>query len=265
MATTITDLDFLLPVLVLWLSFLCVRLGIWLVPILTRRLGGFFEAFLPLWRRPPLAELPAEWVHSVPGLAPIAQQAGVGTPLPEGDEAFLSVSAAAAARLRPRARWVRVLDGLFGGRVGFVGKLLRGRWVPDLPTGGRSPVANALLSNLKDGARLLGGGVVQRKPGEDGTGHVYYVLELPSGETVTVFPELLSRLQAYSCFRRREMALVPALRARGVDWCRSSGLPVWAWPLAVPSSVALSMQVTSEEEACWGLMPTTFLSEQLGF
>jgi hypothetical protein len=265
MATTIDDLDFLLPVLLLWVILLCVRVGLWLGPILVRLVLGLVGTLHLPWQQPPRADLLAEWVHSVPALEPGAQEVGVCTPLPQGDEAFLSVSAAAAARLRPRARWVRVLDGLLGGRVGLVGRLIRGRWVPDLPAGDRSSVANALLANLKGGARLLGGGVVQRKPGEDGAGHMYFVLELPSGETVTVFPELLSRLQAYSCFRRRELALVPALRARGVDWCRSSGLPVWAWPLAVPSSVALSMQISHEEEVCWGLMPTTLLSEQLGF
>lgn len=229
-------------------------------------LGYLLWAFDPRWIAPHQADLPAEVVRVNPRRDERAQRRGVGTALPPQEgEAHLSVSAAAAARLRPRARWVRVLDGLFGRRVGLVGRLVRGWWVPDLPAAGRTAVANALLANLKGGARLLGGGVVQRKTGEEGRGHVYYVLELASGETVTVFPELLSRLQAYSCFRRRDVALVPALRARGVDWCRSSGLPAWAWPYAVPCAVAMSMQPTLEEEAAMGLMPTTLLSEQLGF
>jgi len=221
--------------------------------------------FDPRLIAPHQADLPAEVVRVHPRRDARAQRRGVGTALPAQEgEALLSVSAAAAARLRPRARWVRALDGLFGRRVGLVGLLVRGWWIPDLPAPGRSAVANALLANLQDGARLLGGGVVQRKEGDEGRGHVYYVLELSSGDTVVVFPELLSRLQAYSCFRGRDSALVPALRARAVDWCRSSGLPVWAWPFAVPTSVALSMRVFREEECAMGLMPPTLLSEHLG-
>jgi len=243
---------------------LVFRLLTWVVDVFVLVPVGYALWLLdPRWIAPHQADLPAEVVACVPPGMQRAQETGLGTGLPaEEGEAHLSVSAATAARLRPRARWVRALDSLLGARCGLVGRLVRGWWVPDLPAAGRSPVANALLANLKGGARLLGGGVIHRKAGDEGHGHVYYVLELASGETLTVFPELLSRLQAYSCFRRREEALVPALRARGVDWCRSSGLPCWVWPMALPSAVALSMRPFVEEETAQSLMGSTLLSEQ---
>lgn len=210
-------------------------------------------------------------------------------------EAHLSVSGAALAaiRLRPRARWVRVLEAAFGGR--HVGSFFRGRWVPDLPSSGRTPLANAMLANLAGGARLLGGGVIAKKiesgpsrvarltefrdevrcldelkqtlgghqlvrdrldeideksgGGSQDVGQVYYILELPEGEQVLVFPDLLARLQAYSVFRQRDTALVQALRARAREWCKLS-LPAWVWPLAMPGAVALATRHSSTELAC---------------
>jgi len=181
------------------------------------------------------------------------------------DEGGLSLSSAAlvAGRLRRRARWVRTLEGVLGGRCGVVASVIRGRWVPDLPSTRRSPVASALLGNLKNGAKLLGGGVVANTGGETPRNEVYYVLELPEGDSVLVFPDLLSRLQSYSVFRQRDAALLAALRARAREWCKLS-LPAWVWPLAIPGAVALATMTTEAEEssvALIGAVNPTLLSE----
>lgn len=165
-------------------------------------------------------------------------------------EAHLSVSQAAfaAGRLRPRARWVRALEAVLGGPTGSVGRLVRGRWVPDLPSSRRSPVANGLITSLSGGARLLGGGVVQHpEAGRPNASQVWYLLELPDGEQVVCFPELLARLQAYSVFRDRDASLLSALTARARDWCKLE-LPAWAWAHALASSVALAFDASVQED-----------------
>jgi len=109
-------------------------------------------------------------------------------------------------------------------------------------------MANAILGNLKGGVKLLGGGVVDNVAAAT-PGSVYYHLELPEGESVLVFPDLLSRLQSYSVFRQKDASLVIALRAKALEWCRAE-IPAfaWVWPLAIPSAVALALR-ESESEA----------------
>jgi len=203
--------------------------------------------FLGLFEPPPFD---LEMEDLPPGLDQDGVQSGASTHRMrlEGEgPASLSGSAWADSRLRARSRWVRHLEGLLGGRHGVVGLVVRGRWVPDLPSTRRSPVANALLSNLRGGAKLLGGGVVERTGGETPGSVVYYHLELPEGESVLVFPDLLSRLQSYAVFRPRDSALVGALRARAREWCKLE-VPAWVWPLAIPSAVALAMRTSVSEE-----------------
>lgn len=155
----------------------------------------------------------------------------------------LSVAAMRSTRLRSRARWVRVLETMLGGRRGVVADVVKGRWSPDLASTDRSPAANALLSNLEGGAKLLGGGVVQVGAGAQRTTQTWYSLELLSGPEVVVFPDLLARLQSYSAFRPRDASLVTVLRARATEWCKQE-VPPWVWPLVIPTSVALALSPT---------------------
>jgi len=174
--------------------------------------------------------------------------------IPDGDARMghervghLSLTGAlvARARLRGRSVWVCRLEELLGGRRGVVADLLARRWVPDLPSQKRSPAANALIGNLEGGAKLLGGGAIQFGGGEART-EVWYEVELPEGERVVVFPDLLASLQSYSVFRPRDAALLAALRARAREWCKLR-LPTWAWPLAMPGAVALATARSSSE------------------
>lgn len=175
--------------------------------------------------------------------------------IPDGDARMghervghLSLTGAlvARARLRGRSVWVCRLEGLLGGRRGVVADLLARRWVPDLPSQKRSPVANALIGNLEGGAKLLGGGAIQSKEGGEARAEVWYEVELPEGERVVVFPDLLASLQSYSVFRPRDAALLAALRARAREWCKLR-LPTWVWPLAMPGAVALATARSSSE------------------
>jgi len=79
------------------------------------------------------------------------------------------------------------------------------------------------------------------------------LLELPEGEQLVVFPELLARLHAYSLFRAREESLLASLRARARDWCKQE-LPVWAWPLAMPPSIYLAWEGTTFEDQALSLI-----------
>jgi len=151
----------------------------------------------------------------------------------------------ARSRLRGRSVWVCRLEELLGGRRGVVADLLARRWVPDLPSRERSPVANALIGNLESGAKLLGGGAIQNGGGETRT-EVWYEVELPEGERVVVFPDLLASLQSYSIFRSRDAALLAALRARAREWCKLR-LPTWVWPLAMPGAIALATARSASE------------------
>jgi len=139
-----------------------------------------------------------------------------------GENRHLPITAGMApARLRARARWARRCECLLRLPRGELGKLVRGRWTPDLPSASRPAGLNVLLSHFADGAILLGGGEVQKTSG--GT-HTYYVLQLSDGDRVTLVPELLSRLSAYALLRQRDAVLLSSLRLRALDWCKSEGL-----------------------------------------
>jgi len=257
-----------LLVSVLGLVVVCVVV----TPILFRVAVASFVAWVLVswWTRPPLigpllledlpcSEDPPRKQHC--GVPCVAHDSGMlfgqSTDRMEMEgEACLSVSSGAFAlgRLRPRARWVRALEAVLGEGCGSVGRLVRGRWLPDLPSTRRSPVANSLLVSLKGGAKLLGGGVVQNhEAGASITNQVWYMLELPEGEQVVVFPDLLARLHAYCLFRGRETALLSALRARARDWCKRE-LPSWVWPFAMPPAIFLAWQGTTMEDQAFGMI-----------
>lgn len=159
---------------------------------------------------------------------------------------FLPVtSAVSVQRLRRRARWVRALEGALGGRHGVVGRFVRGRWTPDLPSD-TTATANAYLSGtIPNGVRCLGGGTF--KGNEEAEPVVYLVLD--DGEDVQLcVPELLGRLRLYSLFRKRDDVLLGALRTRAVEWCRNRGLASWVSDLMVGPTVGFAMQPSTHEE-----------------
>jgi len=168
-----------------------------------------------------------------------------GSPLvwPGGRHVPVS-SVVAAQRLRCRARWVRALEAVLGGRDGVVGQFVRGRWTPDLPSQDLDYRENYLLASIPSGARCLGGGVAQGLSADDKP-HVYLVLDV-AGECVLVFPELLAKLRKYSLFRRRDDDLLGALRTRAVEWTRDRVTHL-VGDVAVAGAVALAMMPSSHE------------------
>lgn len=175
-------------------------------------------------------------------------------------EVPLSISAGfKTARLRRRARWVRVLERILGGRCGgAVGAFVRGRWIPDLPAAQRSSQLNVLLSTIPDGAKVHGGGLVENPESVAPMGdndaisasrfksQLWYLLELSDGTLHVVFPDLVCRLGSYSLFRERDQSLLDALRARARDWCKRE-LPSWAWSYAMPPAVLFAWRGTTVE------------------
>jgi len=149
-----------------------------------------------------------------------------------------------------------------------VGELIRGRWLPDLPSAEFSAGLNLVLAQRADGVRIRGGGSVEGKLKEDDSGHrekvPYFVCELRDGSLETVFPDLLASLSSYAFLRRREATLLLALRSRAVEWAKRSGLDQpsalvavsfttrWAW---IISDAELRARAEMEEEPLvpwWG-------------
>lgn len=159
---------------------------------------------------------------------------------------FLPVtSAASVQRLRRRARWTRALESVLGGRHGVVGRFVRGRWTPDLPTKEPSTAYAYLAGTIRNGVRCLGGGTFKGK--EETEPVVYLVLD--DGEDVQLcVPELLGRLRLYALFRKRDDVLLGALRTRAVEWCRNRGLSSWASDLMVGPTIGFAMTPSTHEE-----------------
>jgi len=136
------------------------------------------------------------------------------------------VSAHLCARPRRRAVWVRRLEVVLGVAPGVVGRFVRGRWTPDLPSAEFSLGTNLILSHLEGGARILGGGSVQAK--DRGSGELcseaYLVVELADGSRDVIFPALVSSLAAYAFLRERSATRVGALRSRAVEWYKGKSL-----------------------------------------
>lgn len=151
----------------------------------------------------------------------------------------------ATGRPRRRARWVRALQDELGGKFGVVGRLMRGRWVPDLPSVDRSDVQNYLLSSVENGARILGGGFEEVAEG-DGRDGVYFVVETSESREL-VFPALLGSLRQYALFRKRDSSLLLGLRSRASEWCKARGFRPWVVDMAVCSAVTMSMSPSAQE------------------
>jgi hypothetical protein len=158
------------------------------------------------------------------------------------------VSAPVCARLRRRAVWVRRMEKVIGKAPGCVGKFLRGRWTPDLPSPALTAGANLVLSHLPDGVRILGGGSVQgRGKDDEETVEAYLVVELADGSRVTVYPELLCALSSYAFLRERSAVLLSSLRLRALEWCRARGLSKTSTWAGLPGSLMLAWEVCDLE------------------
>ncbi|AZT88671.1 hypothetical protein VlAV1_gp1 [Verticillium longisporum ambiguivirus 1] len=154
------------------------------------------------------------------------------------------------ARPRRRARWVRALESTLGVvPSGTVGRLVRGRWTPDLPSVNYPPGVNLVLDRVPDGARILGGGSVAGRRKDEDVTVPYILLELSDGSVETLFPELVSVLSSYAFLRKREATLVLALRSRALDWCKSTGLSGPEAEVAVSFATKLAWVVPDRELA----------------
>jgi len=220
-------------VLVLWLLFtapgwLCVAL-----------LFGTLD-LLSLWNSSKGAHVEPvpHWVRTDSSQQPVGEESGVA------ETRRVPVTAHLCARPRRRARWVKAIESVLGDAPGgVVGKLVRGRWTPDLPSEAFSPELNLLLSKAKGGVRILGGGSVVGKSGDDEEKVPYFVVEHPDGTVETCFPQLISSLSSYTFFRKRESTLVLALRSRALDWCKRKGLSSSSTEVAVSTAIRWAWHV----------------------
>jgi len=238
---------FALACLVFRLAVLLVaalRIGVWL------SIGVFSSPFWSLWG---LLAFPfglfSQRVEAVPlGVVtdwcdqPVGEENGVA-------QAFrVPVTAHLCARVRPRAKWVRKLESVLGPvPSGTVGALVRGRWAPDLPSVSRAPDANLVLSIWRGGIKLLGGGAVAGRDGNNNVRVPYFVVEHLDGSVETVFPELISALSSYAWLRSRDGTLVLALRSRALEWCKLKSLSEASTLVAVASAVKWSWHLSDAE------------------
>lgn len=157
----------------------------------------------------------------------------------------LPISAGGTARLRKRAKWVVGLAEKLGLRDGALGAFLSGRWTPDLPGSKGARSASAYFSSLLvDGARVQGATRVTVAGGHTWVAHVNL-----GSNRLLVDPQMLAALSSYACFRRRDNALVSALRLRAKEWCKKVGFPDLEASLVVPGTVALATLVSAPEAA----------------
>lgn len=158
------------------------------------------------------------------------------------------VTAHLCARPRRRAVWVRRLEKVLGTAPGgVVGRFVKGRWTPDLPSSDLSSGLNLLLASRPDGVKILGGGSVPGSRGDDDVAVSYFVVEDSSGTVSTVFPDLLGALSSYAFLRARESTLVLALRSRALEWCKKQGLADSVTAVAVETAVSWAWGVSPRE------------------
>lgn len=148
------------------------------------------------------------------------------------------------ARLRRRSRWVTALQEYLGGRPGVVGRLVRGRWVPDLPAPSRAASANAILALLDGEAKLLGGGVL--RSGDPSINEPFLVVQMEHGREI-VCPNLMGFLCRNTFGRERDAVLLATLRSRAVEWCKDKKVPAFEQPLIIPGHVSLAMRLSAPE------------------
>lgn len=159
------------------------------------------------------------------------------------------------SRLRRRSRFVNRLSDELKLEKGIVGSILRGRWTPDLPTQ-HWPAENRFLAGLlRDGAKVLGGGLCGKSPIPAGLGPedprteaVTYLRIDISGREVLVIPKLVGFLSIRAVFVKRDGALVASVKTKAIEWCRQRALDHTSVSLALPGSVALALAKHAPEE-----------------
>jgi hypothetical protein len=161
-------------------------------------------------------------------------------------------TAVSAARLRKRSRWVcwlasRLVDSSQGKRD-IVARLIRGRWIPDLPNGEQAVVAESLKALVDGGVRILGGGTVP-KLGEDGGVECFLHVRLEDGTCHTIFPSLVGELACFATFRTRDNATLMALRHRALEWGAKSKLRWFDFQQGFAGSIAFGLVASSYERA----------------
>lgn len=237
-----------LNLVLLVLAFLCLAL-LWVVWRVLRRALALLVCFV-VW-------LGGGWFGGqVTALDPLSREGRVddfgqvvAQPPVEADGVGLSRHAPVSlglcsSRLRRRARWVRRVEDSLALRRGTLGSLIRGRWIPDLPSSEYPAGLNVVLSQFEDGAILLGGGEVQ---GKDGARVAYYHVELSDGSREVLFPDAVSKLASYALLRQRDATLVSALRLRALEWCKSAGIADDLRLLVVSSTLRLVFECSKSE------------------
>lgn len=155
------------------------------------------------------------------------------------------------SRRRKRARWVNALQDYLGGRPGIVGRLIRRRWEPDLPSDRRSRETNALLGILDVDVKLCGGGAIPTKG--DARNGIFVVLETPYGRQVVLL-SLFGRLSRFAALRCRDSSLWGGLRSRALEWCKSKGISPVDSALLIPAAVSLAFLTTRSEKIAASLL-----------
>jgi len=185
-----------------------------------------------------------------PNTDELGQATGEGV---EGLDTYCPLSEAAASRVRRRAVWVRRLEGWLGLSDGSVGKLLRGRWVPDLPTRQWNHHAALLANHLDNGLNVVGGGGVHCL--DDKPDQPYLVVEHPGGTRSVVYTELLFKLSGYVYLRERNALLVESVKLRALDWCKKVGLSQADTYMALQGAMRVAWPVSRSESLLSASMP----------
>jgi len=167
-----------------------------------------------------------------------------------------------AFRLRRKGRWTCALADAFGLKTGNLGRLLSGRWKPDLSVIESDPVTRWMAGMLGSGAKVVGGGLCRQ--GNPSLVQQPFV-RLQLGDTVVnVLPRLLARLSLYSVYRKRTGSLLAALRTRGVEWCREVGIPDADASLCLAGTLSLSFLLSSPERTGLDLLSTVEAESAMG-
>jgi len=152
--------------------------------------------------------------------------------------------ASAGARLRSRARWVLSLNPDKDCKE--LGKLLKGRWTPDLSREFAPSNLHSFVAAWGDRVKFLGGGMLRTTRPSDKEDQPDEVLEHPfvyaevNGSVVPLYPALLARLSTYATFRVRGASLLQALKVRAIEWCKKSCFTEEQTADTVAASVALA-------------------------
>jgi len=165
-------------------------------------------------------------------------------------------------RLRRRSRFLNRLSDELELERGLLGKILRGRWTPDLPSGDHTQGTRDLLGMLSSGARVLGGGLVRKTPmpedavddaGAPKPDHLwwenvsYLRLDYQGCEVMILVP-LFHALTVRAAYLKRDSKVVLNLKSRAIEWCRARFVAPEHVAACVPGTVALAMVRHNPEE-----------------